>query len=127
MPRMPLKFVTRWLLPTALLAFASLARAQDPRIVTVRVTDAATRQPVIAAQVSLVGTTIGGTTNAEGRLILRGIAPGNHDIRVLRVGYAEQKKTAIVAAAAETTVDFALQPVSIQLAPVVTTATGEQR
>ena len=127
MPRMPLKSVTRWLLPTALLAFASLARAQDPRIVTVRVTDAVSRQPVAAAQVNLVGTTIGGTTNAEGRLIMRGIAPGNHDIRVLRVGYAEQKKTAIVAAAAETTVDFALQPVSIQLAPVVTTATGEQR
>jgi len=119
--------VARWFLPIALLALAVPVRAQEARLVTIRVTDAVSRQPVPAAQVSLVGTTIGGTTNAEGRLIIRGIAPGNHEIRVLRVGYAEQKKTAIVAAGAETTVEFALQPVSIQLTPVVTTATGEQR
>ena len=117
--------VSRWLLPLTLLA--SAARAQDTRVVIVRVTDAVNRQPVPAAQVQLVGTTTGGTTNAEGRLTLRGLAAGNHEIRVLRVGYAEQKKTAIVAATGETTVEFALNPVSIQLTPVVTTATGEQR
>ena len=121
----PSRVAARWLLPLALLA--STASAQDMRTVTVRVTDAVNRQPVPAAQVQLVGTTTGGTTNAEGRLTLRGLAPGNHEIRVLRVGYAEQKKTAIVAATGETTVEFALNPVSIQLTPVVTTATGEQR
>jgi TonB-linked SusC/RagA family outer membrane protein len=118
--------VARWLLPIALLA--STASAQDLRTVNVRVTDAVNRQPVPAAQVQVVGTTTGGTTNADGRLVLRGLAPGNHELRVLRVGYAEQKKVAIVGAAAgETAIEFALQPVSIQLSPVVTTATGEQR
>src|SRR5688500_12625169 len=114
-------------LPIAFAFLAQSALAQEVRTVTVRVTDAATRQPVPSAQVSLVGTTTGGITNAEGRVILRGINPGTHEFRVLRVGYGEQKKAAIIAASGESTVEFVLQPTSIQLAPVVTTATGEQR
>ena len=120
--------LSRVVLGLALLAIPTLASAQEARSVTVRVTDAVSRQPVPSAQVSLVGTTIGGLTNAEGRVLLRSIGVGTHEIRVLRVGYAEQKKAAIIAAGgADPVVEFALQPVSVQLTPVVTTATGEQR
>src|SRR3712207_8791764 len=49
----------------------------------------------------------------------------SHQVRVLRVGYAEQKKQVTVAANEEATVDFALGSVAISLAPVVTTRSEE--
>src|SRR5688500_12900964 len=110
----------------SMLAFAAAAGAQQGRI-AVHVTDATTQQPVAQAQVQLVGTTIGGLTGADGRTIIRGVTPAVHQVRVLRVGYGEQKKAVTVTANEEATVEFALGSVAISLAPVVTTATGEQR
>ena len=111
---------------TVLLATARSAAAQQGRI-AVRVTDAATQQPVSQAQVQIVGTTLGGLTGQDGRAVIRGVTPASHQVRVLRVGYAEQKKPVTVTANEEATVDFALAQVAVSLAPVVTTATGEQR
>ena len=84
-------------------------------------------QPVDQAQVVVVGTTLGGLTNASGALLVRGVSPGTATVRVIRVGYSEQKKTVEVAAGATASVEFALTQVAVSLAPVVTTATGETR
>src|SRR5688572_2003918 len=118
----------RWAagIAVALLATSFNAHAQQGRV-TVRVTDAASQQPVAQAQVQIVGTTLGGLTGVEGRATLRGVPVGTHQVRVLRVGYGEQKKQVEVAADQEVTVDFAISAVAISLTPVVTTATGEQR
>jgi TonB-linked SusC/RagA family outer membrane protein len=110
----------------ALFATSLTAQAQQGRV-TVRVTDAANQQPVGQAQVQIVGTTLGGLTGPEGRFIIRGVPAGTHQVRVLRVGYSEQKKQVEVAADQEATADFALTAVAISLSPVVTTATGDQR
>jgi len=110
----------------ALFASALTAQAQQGRV-TVRVTDAANQQPVAQAQVQLVGTTLGGLTGPEGKFTIRGVPAGTHDVRVLRVGYGEQKKQVQVAGDQEATVDFAISAVAISLTPVVTTATGDQR
>ena len=121
--------LVRWTtgIAVALMATALSAQAQQGRV-TVRVTDAANQQPVGQVQVQIVGTTLGGLTNAEGRFTIRGVPAGTHQVRLLRVGYGEQKKQVTVAGAdQEATVDFVLSPVAISLTPVVTTATGEQR
>ncbi len=110
----------------AMFATSLTAQAQQGRV-TVRVTDAANQQPVSQAQVQVVGTTLGGLTGPEGRFTIRGVPNGTHQIRVLRVGYGEQKKPVEVAGDQEVTVDFAISQVAISLTPVVTTATGEQR
>src|SRR5687768_11431308 len=110
----------------ALMATSLTAQAQQGRI-AVRVTDAANQQPVGQAQVQIVGTTLGGLTGAEGRFVVRGVPAGVHQVRVLRVGYAEQKKPVTVTGDQEVAVDFALGQVAISLSPIVTTATGEQR
>jgi len=110
----------------SLAVFTAAAEAQQGRI-TVRVTDAATQQPIAQAQVQIVGTTQGALTGADGRALIRGVVPQVQQVRVLRVGYAEQKKQVTVVANEEATVDFALGAVAVSLAPVVTTATGEQR
>ncbi len=108
--------------------FASVAGAQASQgTINVRVTDAAGGQPVEQAQVMIVGTTLGGLTNAEGSFVFRGVSAGTHTVRVIRVGFSEQKKTVTVAAGQAASVDFALTQVAVSLAPVVTTATGETR
>jgi len=92
-----------------------------------RVTDAISGAPVPAAQVRVLGTTLGALTDAQGRYTLRGVPVGALDVQALRVGYAEQKRPVTVAATDVTSLDFSMPPVSVQLAPVVTTATGEER
>ena len=118
----------RWAagMAVALIATSITAQAQTGRV-AVRVTDAANQQPVGQAQVQIVGTTLGGLTNTEGRFTIRGVPPGTHQVRVLRVGYGEQKKPVDVTADQEATVEFTLAPVAVSLSPVVTTATGDQR
>jgi TonB-linked SusC/RagA family outer membrane protein len=109
------------------MATSLTAQAQQARV-TVKVTDAATQQPVSQAQVQVVGTTLGGLTGPEGKFTIRGVPAGTHQVRILRVGYGEQKKQVEVPASdQEVTVDFALSAVAVSLTPVVTTATGEQR
>jgi hypothetical protein len=107
---------------------APLVGAQQPApSLTGKVTEAGSGQPVPAAQVSVVGTSIGTITTNDGSYTIRGIPPGNVEVRVLRVGYAEQKKPVTISAAGTASLDFTLSAISLQLAPVVTTATGEQR
>ena len=108
---------------------AGCLAAQTPQqgTITGRVTDAANNQPVAAAQISVVGTTLGTQANQEGQFTIRGVAPGTVEVRVLRVGYAEVKQTVTVTAGQTVTANIQMRGVVTTLAPVVTTATGEQR
>jgi TonB-linked SusC/RagA family outer membrane protein len=109
----------------ALLAVPMFAQAQQATI-TGRVS-AASNEPLADARVMLVGTSAAATTNSAGRHTLRNVPAGALEIRVLRVGYQEQKKAIAVTAGANLTLDFSLTPAVVQLQEIVTTATGEQR
>jgi TonB-linked SusC/RagA family outer membrane protein len=108
-----------------MLCLPSIVSAQSGTI-TGRVTAADTRQPLSDSRVFVLGTQAVATTNADGRYTLR-TAPGTFQVRVLRVGYLEQKQAVTVAANGSVTADFALGHSVIKLTEVVTTATGEQR
>jgi TonB-linked SusC/RagA family outer membrane protein len=110
-----------------LLATPALVAAQQQSSITGRVTDAATGQPIPAAQVRIVGTTIGAQTNTEGQYTIRGVSPGPSEVRAVRVGFAERRQSVSVAAGETATLNFQLQAVSVTLSPIVTTATGPQR
>ena len=110
----------------AFVALASGAQAQQGTI-TGRVTDATSSEPIASAQVMLVGTAVGVGTNSEGQYTIRNVRPGTVELRALRVGYAELKQTVTVAPSQTVTVDFSMSPAPVALAPIVTTATGEQR
>ena len=96
-------------------------------MVTGRVTDRASNRPVEQVQVAIVGTTLGGLTNADGAFTIRGVPVGTAQVRALRVGYTEQRQSVAVTAGQSVTANFAMESVPVSLAPVVTTATGEQR
>ncbi|MBA3969363.1 MAG: SusC/RagA family TonB-linked outer membrane protein [Gemmatimonadetes bacterium] len=106
---------------------STIATAQTTGAITGRVTDATTGQPVAAAQVRIVGSSLGAQTNTEGVYTLRGVTPGAATVRVLTVGYAERTQPVTVAAGQTATLNFALQATATALDPIVVTATGEQR
>ena len=105
---------------------ASAAWAQQGTI-TGRVTDAASGRPVPSAQVRVVGSNQVALTNESGAYTLRGVAPGTATVRVLVIGYAERTQQVTVTAGQSATLDIAVAASAISLAPVVVTATGEQR
>src|SRR5687768_17332364 len=115
------------------LALSTLPRespAQQPATtatISGRVTARGGTEPLPDTRVILVGTSIFGVTNAEGRFTLRNVPPGNVEVRVLRVGYVEQKRPVTVTAGQAATLDFELDRTLVVLQEVVTTATGQQR
>ncbi|HUF25999.1 MAG TPA: SusC/RagA family TonB-linked outer membrane protein [Gemmatimonadaceae bacterium] len=118
----------------ALVAFfgtlaADSAVAQAPQVGTIagRVTDASTGQPVVAAQIAVIGTTLGAQTNTDGEYTIRGVRAGSVELRALRVGYGEHKQTVNALAGQTVTADLRMAAVNIALTPIVSTATGDQR
>lgn len=110
----------------ALIGAAVNAQAQQGEI-SGRVADSTSGLPIAAAQVNVVGTTLGGLTNNDGRYSIRGVTPGRVEVRVLRLGFAEQRRPVTVSSGQTATLDFMLRAVATTLNPVVTTATGQQR
>ena len=109
-----------------LFAAPAVALAQQGSV-TGTVKESSTGRPIEAAQVNVVGTTLGAVTAADGKYTIRGVPTGTQQLRALRVGYQESKVAVSITAGQATTHDFTLSTVAISLAPVVTTATGEQR
>jgi TonB-linked SusC/RagA family outer membrane protein len=98
-----------------------------PPVLTGRVTEQATGAPIPEARVFVIGTPLVAITNGEGRYTLRNVPAGAIEVRVLRVGFQEQKKSVTTVADQTATLDFTMSQAVLQLADVVTTATGEQR
>src|SRR6185295_14116583 len=84
------------------------AHAQATGIITGRVTDRSTQQPIGDAQVLVVGTTRGARTNDAGQYRLIAVPSGSVRIRVIRLGYEAELKTVTVSGNETVTADFAL-------------------
>ncbi len=56
--------------------------------VTGVITDAATKEPLIGASVSLVGTSMGAVTDEKGRYTISNVPVGTYTLRITTVGYA---------------------------------------
>jgi len=108
------------------LTAASRAAAQQGSLL-VKVVDATTSAPVEQAQVFIVGTSTGGLTNAAGTFLFRQIPAGVRVVRVVRVGYAEQKKQLEVHAGQQAELEYRMQQLALSIDPVVVTATGATR
>jgi TonB-linked SusC/RagA family outer membrane protein len=116
----------RLVLAASLVGFVPAAARAQQATITGQVTTAG-GQPLGDARVFVVGTALGVATNQEGHYTLRNVPAGTAVVRVLRVGYQEQKKSVAVTAGQSLTVDFQLAQAVVQLQEIVTTATGEQR
>jgi TonB-linked SusC/RagA family outer membrane protein len=110
----------------ALAAVPAIAHAQRANI-TGRVTAASTGENLADVRVTVVGTSVSAATAADGRFTLRNVPSGAREVRVLRVGFQEQKKSVAVPADGGVALDFVMAQAIVQLQEIVTTATGQQR
>jgi TonB-linked SusC/RagA family outer membrane protein len=110
----------------AAIAAPALAQGQQATI-TGRITDQASGQPVQEARILVIGTSLFTSSGVDGRYTLRNVPPGQTEVRVLRVGFQEQKRAVTTTAGQTATLDIAMKQTVVQLDEVVTTATGQQR
>ena len=101
-----------------LLAIAIAPLAAQNATVSGRVTDQASGQPIQEARVIVIGTSLFTTSGQDGKFTLRNVSPGTPEIRVLRVGYAEQKKAIRTAPGETVTLDFAMTQTVVRLEDV---------
>src|SRR5437763_9701633 len=94
-------------------------RALQTGSVAGTVRDAGSRAPLAAVGVTVVGTRLTSTTQADGRYAIVGVPPGTHRLRARLLGYTPGDTTVVVQDGRETVVDFALRGSAIELNPVV--------
>jgi hypothetical protein len=107
------KFAPVLALALLLLCGANL-QAQDVGAVLGSVVNEATGMPLEGAQVSLVGTQIGAVTSAEGRFLLQNVTPGEHQLRVDRIGMGSRRVSVTVPAGGTVSVTVRMSEVALQ-------------
>ena len=110
----------------ALLLFLAPAAvlAQGTGTIRGRVTNAASGEPVPAAQVFVTGTQRGAMTNDRGEYTIAAVPEGPRTITARRVGFAPSQRTVTVTAGGTVTADFGLSAVAASLSEVVVTGTA---
>ena len=111
---------------TAALAIAapSALVAQTTGTIRGRVIEAGSSRGLSDAQVSIVGTTRGAVTSANGDYAIDNVPAGAYTLNARRLGYARRTAPVTVTAGAETRVDFQLSIAATQLDAIVTTGTA---
>lgn len=108
------------------IAAVSLPAQGTRGTITGRITEANGSTPIGDAQIAIIGTALGTQTREDGSYTLRNVPAGTAVVRVLRIGYTDQRRTVTVRAGESLIANFTLARAAVILAPVVTTATGSR-
>ena len=112
----------RVLAPALALAAATLLaprlRAQEPGTIDLTLSDSATRAPVVGARVLTPGVRYVAVSDASGRVRLRDLEPGAHDLQVVHPAYAARTARVTVSAGQTATVQLALAATAVTLETV---------
>ncbi len=89
--------------------------------------DATTGEPLLGANVVLVGTSLGAAADNNGRYLITNVPAGTYTLRVTYIGYKQQEAQVTITEGETTKKDFELTPVSVEGTTVVITsqATGQ--
>jgi TonB-dependent starch-binding outer membrane protein SusC len=117
---------------TRALAFGVFCAAQlgaqgSTGTITGRVVDSASRQPLSAVSLRLVGTQRGTMTREDGSFTLAAVPAGAQQVRAARIGFAPQVRSVNVVAGGSASVDFVLTAQAAVLGEMVVTGYGSQR
>ena len=89
---------------------------------------ATTGEPVVGAQVTVLDTRLGATTDDQGRYSIGGVPIGQHRVRAARIGYTPMIVDSVPATADQTTpLDFKLTRSAVELERIVVTGYGTQK
>jgi hypothetical protein len=101
------------------LLICSTAVSQTSKLVGV-ITDGKTKEPLIGANIVIVGTTIGAASDINGRYSILNVPPGRYSVRASLLGYATVTQQHVdIFIDRTTTIDFQLSDASIELNQVV--------
>src|ERR1039458_9567437 len=91
------------------------------------VMDAVTGETLLGANVVLMGTGKGASTDNEGKYSILNINPGTYKLKITYIGYREQNSSVTLEDGAKSTLNFKLDPVGIEGQEIVVTsqATGQ--
>ena len=95
--------------------------------ITGRVVDSASRQPLSAVSVRIVGTQRGALTRDDGAFTIAAVPAGTVRLRVSRIGFAPQVRDVTVAAGSSVAAQFAMPAQAAVLGELVVTGYGTQR
>src|SRR5690242_802636 len=102
--------------------------AQDSTgVVTGKVVDASTAQPLVNVEVSVVGTPNRELTRIDGAFTLTRVRAGAYRLRATRIGYGSVIQDVTIPPGGTATVTLSLAPAAAILEPVVVTGYGSQR
>ncbi len=96
-------------------------------VVTGKVVDASTQQPLANVEVALAATPHRELSRGDGSFAINGVPAGTYRLRASRIGYGSQIQEVTVTAGGTTTAQVSLAPAAAILEPVVVTGYGTQR
>ncbi|MDX1396282.1 MAG: carboxypeptidase regulatory-like domain-containing protein [Gemmatimonadota bacterium] len=96
----------------------------DPAFIVFTVADQGTGQPVEGATVDLSPIPVGGITNEHGRVAFRAIPPGDYELTVRHIGYAERVEPISLDEEQLAEMRIELQTQAIALEPIEVQVTG---
>ncbi len=113
----------------SLLLFLNISALAATSSIRGKVADAATGQPLLGANVLLVGTVLGAVTDGDGRYIIPDVPQGTYTMRATYLGYRKEEKQITVTPDSRVESDFKLEPVGIRSKEVVVTgqASGQNQ
>ena len=89
-----------------------------------RVTDADTGDPLVGANVLVVGTNLGAATDINGEYSISAVPAGAQRLNANYIGYASSSSNVDIAADGSATADFGLSVAALNLNEVIVTGTG---
>ncbi|HTY37665.1 MAG TPA: TonB-dependent receptor [Bacteroidota bacterium] len=126
MKKLLLRFSTGFLVLLLLVAANGTPAAAQTKTGEIRgtVSEAGRSEVLIGANVFIVGTSLGASTNLEGLFVIKQVPPGTYTVRARYVGYKELARDVKVVAGETATLDFGLAATAVQLNEVVVTGQG---
>ena len=111
----------------SLLVAAQLGAQGATGTITGRVVDSASRQPLSAVSLRIVGTQRGAMTREDGSFTLASVPAGAQRVRASRIGFAPQVRDVTVPVGGSASAEFVLTAQAAVLGEMVVTGYGAQR
>lgn len=114
----------KWLIALCALALVPLLLfAGTTGKIAGKIVDKATNEPLVGANVVLMGTTLGASADVDGSYVILNIPPGAYSLRVTMIGYSPKTITGVrVIVDQTTTLNVTVDASSVQLSEVVVQA-----
>ncbi len=108
-----------------LVSQACFAQAQGTGTISGHVYNGDSKVPLRGANLQIIGTFLGGSSDANGYYEIAGIAPGQYILRISYIGFKPEKVAVVVKSESMPAVDISLKPSPIEVSQIVITSSRQ--